>query len=63
MSKNRYTSEQIIGKLREAKVALILEEMAAQVCRINRRSIGSGWAEEKSRFVSRSRNQNKQFRS
>ena len=33
MSKKRYTPEQIIGKLREAEVALALGETATQVCR------------------------------
>jgi putative transposase len=33
MSKKRYTPEQIIGKLREAEVALAQGEMAGQVCR------------------------------
>jgi putative transposase len=33
MSKKRYTPEQIIGKLREAEVALAQGEAAAQVCR------------------------------
>jgi putative transposase len=33
MSKKRYTPEQIIGKLREAEVALTQGQTAAQVCR------------------------------
>ena len=33
MGKKRYTPEQIIGKLREAEVALAQGETAAQVCR------------------------------
>jgi putative transposase len=33
MSRKRYTAEQIIGKLREAEVALSQGETAAQVCR------------------------------
>jgi putative transposase len=33
MSKKRYTPEQIIGKLREAEVALAQGQTAAQVCR------------------------------
>jgi putative transposase len=33
MAKKRYTPEQIIGKLREAEVALAQGETAAQVCR------------------------------
>src|SRR5665648_347223 len=33
MSKKRYTPEQIIGKLREAEVALAQGETAGQVCR------------------------------
>ena len=33
MSRKRYTPEQIIGKLREAEVALAQGETAAQVCR------------------------------
>jgi len=33
MSRKRFTPEQIIGKLREAKVALAPWETAAQVCR------------------------------
>jgi len=33
MGKKRYTPEQIIGKLREAEVALVQGETAAQVCR------------------------------
>ena len=33
MSKKRYTPEQIIGKLREAEVALAQGEMVGQVCR------------------------------
>jgi len=33
MGKRRYTPEQIIGKLREAEVALAQGETAAQVCR------------------------------
>ena len=33
MSKKRYTPEQIIGKLREAEVALAQGETASQVCR------------------------------
>jgi putative transposase len=34
MGKKHYTPEQIIGKLREAEVALAQGEMAGQVCRI-----------------------------
>jgi putative transposase len=33
MSRKRYTPEQIIGKLREAEVALAQGETAGQVCR------------------------------
>jgi putative transposase len=33
MSRKRYTPEQIIGKLREAEVALAQGEMVGQVCR------------------------------
>ena len=33
MSRKRYTPEQIIGKLREAEVALAQGETVAQVCR------------------------------
>ena len=33
MSRRRYTPEQIIGKLREAEVALARGETAGQVCR------------------------------
>jgi transposase-like protein len=33
MGKKRYTPEQIIGKLREAEVALAQGETAGQVCR------------------------------
>jgi putative transposase len=33
MSRKRYSPEQIIGKLREAEVALAQGETAAQVCR------------------------------
>ena len=33
MSRRRYTPEQIIGKLREAEVALAQGGTAAQVCR------------------------------
>ena len=33
MSKKRFTSEQIIGKLREAEVALAQGETVGQVCR------------------------------
>jgi putative transposase len=33
MSRKRYTPEQIIGKLREAEVALAQGQTAAQVCR------------------------------
>jgi hypothetical protein len=33
MSRKRYTPEQIIGKLREAEVALAQGQMAAQICR------------------------------
>jgi putative transposase len=33
MNRKRYTPEQIIGKLREAEVALAQGETAAQVCR------------------------------
>ena len=33
MGKKHYTPEQIIGKLREAEVALAQGETAAQVCR------------------------------
>jgi transposase-like protein len=33
MSRQRYAPEQIIGKLREAEVALAQGETAAQVCR------------------------------
>jgi putative transposase len=33
MGKKRYTPEQIIGKLREAEVALALGETVGQVCR------------------------------
>ena len=33
MAKKRYTPEQIIGKLREAEVALAQGETAGQVCR------------------------------
>jgi putative transposase len=33
MSRKRYTAEQIIGKLREAEVALSQGQTAAQVCR------------------------------
>jgi putative transposase len=33
MSRKRYTPEQIIGKLREAEVALAQGETTAQVCR------------------------------
>jgi putative transposase len=33
MSRRRYTPEQIIGKLREAEVALAQGQTAAQVCR------------------------------
>jgi transposase-like protein len=33
MSRKRYTAEQIIGKLREAEVALAQGQTAAQVCR------------------------------
>jgi putative transposase len=33
MSRKRYTPEQIIGKLREAEVALSQGQTAAQVCR------------------------------
>ncbi len=38
MSRKRYTPEQIIGKLREAEVALSQGQTAAQVCR----SLGIG---------------------
>jgi transposase-like protein len=34
MSRKRYPPEQIIGKLREAEVALAQGQTAAQVCRI-----------------------------
>ena len=33
MSRKRYTAEQIIGKLREAEVALAQGQTASQVCR------------------------------
>ncbi len=33
MSRKRYSPEQIIGKLREAEVALAQGQTAAQVCR------------------------------
>ncbi|MGA8139795.1 MAG: transposase [Desulfobaccales bacterium] len=33
MNRKRYTPEQIIGKLREAEVALVQGQTAAQVCR------------------------------
>ncbi len=33
MSRKRYTPEQIIGKLREAEVALAQGQAAGQVCR------------------------------
>jgi len=33
MSRKRYTQEQIIGKLREAEVALAQGETVGQVCR------------------------------
>jgi putative transposase len=33
MSRKRYTPEQIIGKLREAEVALAQGQKVAQVCR------------------------------
>ena len=33
MGRHRYTPEQIIGKLREAEVALAKEQSVVQVCR------------------------------